>query len=73
MPAKSTEGAKAAKKSSKAAVPADSEKKKQKKVWKETYSSYIYKGMWLGYLLHDLTNSLFFSPQAGPPRHQYFK
>lgn len=41
-PAK-TEGAKAAKKTSKAA-PADSEKKKRRKVRKETYSSYIYKG-----------------------------
>ena len=44
-PAKSTEGAKAAKKTSKAAAPADGEKKKRKKVRKETYSSYIYKGM----------------------------
>ena len=44
-PAKSaTEGAKAAKKTSKAAAPADGEKKKRKKVRKETYSSYIYKG-----------------------------
>ncbi|KAG5639798.1 hypothetical protein DXG03_003435, partial [Asterophora parasitica] len=43
-PAKSTEGAKAAKKtSSKASAPADGEKKKRKKVRKETYSSYIYK------------------------------
>jgi hypothetical protein len=42
-PAKSTEGAKAAKKTSKPA-PAEGEKKKRKKVRKETYSSYIYKG-----------------------------
>ncbi|PPR01514.1 hypothetical protein CVT24_001884 [Panaeolus cyanescens] len=42
-PAKATEGAKAAKKTSKAAAPADGEKKKRKKVRKETYSSYIYK------------------------------
>ena len=47
-PAKSTEGAKAAKKTSKAAAPADGEKKKRKKVRKETYSSYIYKGKWIG-------------------------
>ncbi len=45
-PAKATEGAKAAKKTSKAAAPADGEKKKRKKVRKETYSSYIYKGMY---------------------------
>ena len=43
-PAKASEGAKAAKKTSKAAAPADGEKKKRKKVRKETYSSYIYKG-----------------------------
>jgi hypothetical protein len=42
-PAKSTEGTKAAKKTSKPA-PAEGEKKKRKKVRKETYSSYIYKG-----------------------------
>ncbi|KAJ8693775.1 histone H2B, variant 3 [Pleurotus ostreatus] len=41
-PAKS-EGSKAAKKTSKAAAPADGEKKKRRKVRKETYSSYIYK------------------------------
>lgn len=43
-PAKASEGAKAAKKTSKVAAPADGEKKKRKKVRKETYSSYIYKG-----------------------------
>lgn len=42
-PAKSTEGAKAAKKTSKPTT-ADGDKKKRKKVRKETYSSYIYKG-----------------------------
>ena len=43
-PAKTTsEGSKAAKKT-KAAAPADGEKKKRRKVRKETYSSYIYKG-----------------------------
>jgi hypothetical protein len=41
-PTKTTEGKKAAKKTSKA--PADGEKKKRKKTRKETYSSYIYKG-----------------------------
>ncbi|KAF8221007.1 histone-fold-containing protein [Tricholoma matsutake] len=41
-PAKSTEGAKAAKKTAKPA-PVEGEKKKRKKVRKETYSSYIYK------------------------------
>ena len=53
-PAKSTEGAKAAKKTSKAAPAAsgDDTKKKRRKVRKETYSSYIYKG----------TEILFFSP-----------
>jgi hypothetical protein len=47
-PAK-TEGTKAAKKTaskSKAAPPADGEKKKRRKARKETYSSYIYKGTW---------------------------
>ena len=45
-PAKTTEGAKAAKKTAKKATPAaDGEKKKRRKVRKETYSSYIYKGM----------------------------
>jgi histone H2B len=43
-PAKTTEGAKGAKKTAKTAAPADGEKKKRKKVRKETYSSYIYKG-----------------------------
>ncbi|EKM77421.1 hypothetical protein AGABI1DRAFT_86696 [Agaricus bisporus var. burnettii JB137-S8] len=43
-PAKSAEGAKAAKKTSKpVATGADGEKKKRKKVRRETYSSYIYK------------------------------
>ncbi|GLB42243.1 putative histone H2b [Lyophyllum shimeji] len=42
-PAKTTEGTKAAKKTAKAAAPAEGEKKKRKKVRKETYSSYIYK------------------------------
>jgi hypothetical protein len=44
-PAKTTsEGSKAAKKTKAAAAPADGEKKKRRKVRKETYSSYIYKG-----------------------------
>ena len=44
-PAKSAEGTKAAKKTAKAAAPVEGEKKKRKKMRKETYSSYIYKGM----------------------------
>ena len=40
-PAKSSEGSKATKKT--ASAPVDGEKKKRKKVRKETYSSYIYK------------------------------
>ncbi|KAH0826986.1 histone-fold-containing protein [Lanmaoa asiatica] len=47
-PAKADSGAKAAKKTaSKSQPPADGEKKKRRKVRKETYSSYIYKGRWL--------------------------
>ncbi|KAF8550292.1 histone-fold-containing protein [Imleria badia] len=43
-PAKADSGAKAAKKTaSKSQPPADGEKKKRRKVRKETYSSYIYK------------------------------
>lgn len=42
-PAKSAEASKSAKKTAKAAPAADGEKKKRKKVRKETYSSYIYK------------------------------
>lgn len=43
-PAKSAEASKAAKKTAKPAPTGDGEKKKRKKVRKETYSSYIYKG-----------------------------
>ena len=45
-PAKSTEGAKAVKKAAKSAAPAaeGEAKKKRRKLRKETYSSYIYKG-----------------------------
>ena len=59
-PAKSTEGTKAAKKTSKPA-PAEGEKKKRKKVRKETYSSYIYKGellTWYVYRLGLMTRSV---------------
>lgn len=35
----------------KSAAPVDGDKKKRKKVRKETYSSYIYKGTSLSYLL----------------------
>ena len=50
-PAKSTEGVKAMKKTRDNA-PADGEKKKRKKVRKETYSSYIYKGKLFGMRSH---------------------
>jgi len=44
-PAKSTEASKAAKKTSKVSTAVDGDnKKKRKKIRKETYSSYIYKG-----------------------------
>ena len=43
-PAKTTPSEKAAKKTSKKTAPSDGEKKKKRKVRKETYSSYIYKG-----------------------------
>ena len=74
-PAKSaTEGAKAAKKTSKAAAPADGEKKKRKKVRKETYSSYIYKGAFSLVSLRWLVLMfLFYSPQAGPSRYRYLQ
>ncbi|KIM20709.1 hypothetical protein M408DRAFT_26765, partial [Serendipita vermifera MAFF 305830] len=42
-PAKSVEGAKAAKKTAKKAAPSGDDKKKRKRSRKETYSSYIYK------------------------------
>ena len=48
-PAKTTEGSKSAKKTSKTAAPAaagDETKKKRRKLRKETYSSYIYKGVY---------------------------
>jgi histone H2B len=46
-PAKST-AEKGGKKTKDSAPPADGEKKKRKKVRKETYSSYIYKGEFFG-------------------------
>lgn len=47
-PAKTTEGgSKAAKKTSKPAASGDDTKKKRRKTRKETYSSYIYKGVYL--------------------------
>ena len=47
-PSKTTEGSKAAKKTSKVSAAAgEGEKKKRRKVRKETYSSYIYKGAYL--------------------------
>ena len=46
-PAKTTEGVKAAKKTAKTAAPtaAAEEKKKRRRVRKETWSSYVYKGI----------------------------
>ena len=57
-PAKTTEGSKAAKKTSKAAVAAatDDTKKKRRKLRKETYSSYIYKGLCYRYLGQNGSN-----------------
>ncbi|KAG1741739.1 histone H2B [Suillus occidentalis] len=47
-PAKADSGAKAAKKTvAKPQAPAQGEKKKRRKVRKETYSSYIYKGVFV--------------------------
>ncbi len=66
-PAK-TEGSKAAKKTSKPAAAADGEKKKRKKSRKETYSSYIYKGVLIRRCCLIFTECGS-SPQAGPPRH----
>lgn len=72
----------AAKKTStpkKASAPADSDKKKRKKVRKETYSSYIYKGTSTRHLCPvDLTLMVStmictFSPQAGPSRYWYLE
>ena len=65
------EATKAAKKTAgkSAASGADGEKKKRRKVRKETYSSYIYKGKW-GWVCFVVVmlNPLFWvSPQAGPP------
>lgn len=54
-PAKSTEASKAAKKTAKSATTGEGEKKKRKKVRKETYSSYIYKGGTLQMLLKIIT------------------
>jgi len=47
-PAKSTEATKGTKKTKENVAPVDGEKKKRKKVRKETYSSYIYKGKFFG-------------------------
>lgn len=74
-PAKSAEGAKAAKKTSKpVATGADGEKKKRKKVRRETYSSYIYKGMRLSCELHLISPDIMeYSAQASSPRYWYLE
>ena len=69
-PAKTTPSEKAAKKTSKKTAPADGDKKKKRKVRKETYGSYIYKGASVCDLSEfelNLTCLNLVSPQAGPP------
>jgi hypothetical protein len=53
--------------------PADGEKKKRKKVRKETYSSYIYKGSFVLFSLSLFVDIFGFSPQAGPSRYWYLQ
>ena len=72
-PAKTTAD-KAAKKTK--AAPVDGEKKKSKRrVRKETYSSYIYKGTCfeLRVSSHTLNSLSLCSAQAGAPRHWYLQ
>ena len=73
-PTKPTEGAKSAKKtSSKPAAEPSDEKKKRRKVYKETYSSYIYKGESIGLLLKQLHPDTGISNKAmamSSPPHQ---
>jgi hypothetical protein len=73
-PVKTTEGAKGAKKTSKTAAAAapGEEKKKRRKVRKETYSSYIYKGM-SDSLPGVLWSDIFQSAQAGACGYWHFK
>lgn len=61
---------------------ASGDKKKRSKTRKETYSSYIYKGLFTSltftYIFFFLflfsgPNFLISSPQAGPPRHWYLQ
>lgn len=67
-PAKSTEGAKAAKKtSSKPAGDGGEEKKKRRKLRKETYSSYIYKGELSARRLYNVCSRERVSAQTGAP------
>jgi hypothetical protein len=66
------EGSKATKKT-RADAPAEGEKKKRRKVRKETYSSYIYKGQFSAHAImfnhsyHLMANHYLFSPQTGSP------
>ena len=66
-PAKSSEGAKAAKKTSAkpAAAEASGEKKKRRKVRKETYSSYIYKGKLIPLICRHFKTHKLVSAEAG--------
>jgi histone H2B len=68
-PAKTTsEGSKAAKKTkASASAGADTEKKKRRKVRKETYSSYIYKGMPRVFRLDDTFANLDVSTETSTP------
>jgi histone H2B len=68
-PAKTTEGAKAVKKTAKpSSTGAEGEaKKKRRKVRKETYSSYIYKGRFhFSFRYHRLFTHSVRSPQTSP-------
>ena len=74
-PAKDVAG-KATKKTKENTAPADGEKKKRKKVRKETYSSYIYKGEFFGmrsWLICLIVLITILSPQAGPSRYGYLQ
>jgi len=73
-PAKPTEGAKGAKKtSSKPAAEPSDEKKKRRKVRKETYSSYIYKGESAWSHLATFVTHQWISAETGAPRYWYFQ
>jgi histone H2B len=76
VPAKTT-AKKAAKKTAApkaAAKEGDETKKKRRKTRKETYSSYIYKGMFTMSRNSGVDMGLLvYSPEAGPPRYWYLE